>query len=321
MRLAGLSIKPRNICYSQSYEKLRQLRRLKNLTVFLLLTANSFVTLSSQNENIKPDARDYPDEKTPGNKPELFAPGKISLTDYFEHSAAIFSPDNKEVYWVSKPVGQRNLQIYFMKVIENKWTEMQRTPFSDLEYNFDNPVISEDGRKMFFASDRPFAPGNKRKDWDIWMVERKGDKWSDPLPVSDKINTAAMERAPGVTRDGSLYFSRLDNGLEYIYVSRIKNNEYTRPVRISDKINSGNIDISVFVAPDESYLIFEDTGGSNTPCLFISYKLNNGDWSEPKRLPTGWARFPSVSPDGKYLFFMTLEGIFWMNTSFIDELR
>jgi len=291
-----------------------------NLVTFLLLTISSIVTSCAQDGNFKTKDPNYLGEETPGKQPELFASGKVSLEDYFEHSAAIFSPDNKEVYWVAKPNGERNLQIYFMKKVENKWLEMQKTSFSDNNYNFDNPVISADGQKLFFASDMPLISGNERKDWDIWVVKKVGDNWSKPLPISENINTSKSERAPSITNDGSLYFTRIENRNEYIYVSRYINQEYTKPIQLSEGINSGNIDISVFVAHDESYLIIEDIKENNAPSLYISYKLKN-NWSELKRLPIGWARFPSVSPDGKYLFFMTREGIYWMNTSFIDELK
>jgi len=65
----------------------------------------------------------YLGQKLPGNVPELFAPGIVSRDGYFEHSAAIFSPEGDEVYWAGKPDGTRYFEINFMKMINGKWTE------------------------------------------------------------------------------------------------------------------------------------------------------------------------------------------------------
>lgn len=263
----------------------------------------------------------YFEQNPPGNKAKLFANGIISLPDYFEHSAAIYSPDQKEIYWVAKPNENRYLQIYYKKLVGGKWTEKQIAPFSKSDYNFDNPAFSPDGNRIYFSSDRPIQLGNGRKDWDIWFVQRNGDKWSDPTRVSKEINTDAQERAPSITKDGSIYFSRLDGETEYVYVSRFTNGKFSESVKLDKNINSGNIDISVFIDPNEKYMLIEDLLNNRFPSLNISYKLKDNSWSKPINLSLGWSRFPTISPDEKYLFYMTREGIFWVSSSFIKELK
>jgi hypothetical protein len=75
------------------------------------------------------------------------------------------------------------------------------------------------------------------------------------------------------------------------------------------------------VAPDESYMVIEASKDKATCELFVSFRLKDKSWSERKQLPIQWGRFPSVSPDGKYLFFMTREGIYWVSTKIIEELE
>ena len=279
-----------------------------------------FINCNAQNEkkeiNFSELSGPYLGQKPPGITPELFAPNIISRKDYFEHSAAIFSPDMKEVYWSGKPNGTRYFEINVMKEINGIWTEQVIT-FSHKEYSFSNPVFSPDGNKLFFDSRA-----------DIWFVERKGDNWSVAVKVSSLINTDGSEAILSITDDGSIYFLRYNanasrEGRKHeMYVSRKIDGNYTEPVKLGKIINSDDQrECGLFVAPDESYLILESVKDNRSSDLFICYKMKDASWSKRINLNLGWARFPSISPDGKYLFYMSREGINWVSTLFIEELR
>ncbi len=84
----------------------------------------------------------------------------------------------------------------------------QAAPFSDDRYINWESFISPDGKRMFFASNRPPSSG-----MDIWMVERTSDaSWSAPIRLPDPINSAAQDGSPCVTNNGTLYFKSLRTG-------------------------------------------------------------------------------------------------------------
>ncbi|PKP35344.1 MAG: hypothetical protein CVU00_02760 [Bacteroidetes bacterium HGW-Bacteroidetes-17] len=258
----------------------------------------------------------YLGQKPPGNKPELFAPGIVSRDGYFEHSAAVFSPDGNEVYWSGKPQGTRYFEINFMKKVNGTWTE-PKTAFSREGYNFYNPVFSSDGYRLFLNIDG-----------DIWFVERQGDKWSDVAKISPIINSAFSDDLHTIVENSSIYFRRykpneLFGKRSIFYISKKINGNYTNPEILDEIINSADAEeMAVFVAPDESYMIIEAHEENRADKLFISYKKQDGSWSKRFKLPFGNGRFPSVSPDGKYLFYMKRdEGIYWVSTKIIEELK
>ncbi|MBU0475696.1 MAG: hypothetical protein KKF62_16220 [Bacteroidetes bacterium] len=283
---------------------------MKIMLIFLItiLFRSTFTFCQTNGKEFPVLKGSYLGQNPTGNEPELFAPGIISREGYFEHSAAVFSPDGNEVYWSGEPDETRHFEIYFMKIVNEQWTE-PKIAFSCESNNFNNPVFSSDGNKLFF-----------NKDGDIWFVERKGKEWSSAVKLPSIINTSASERMCSITNDGSIYFTRYP---EFeVYVSKKVNDNYLEPIKLDRSINFDNYrKMSVYVAPDESYLILEASKDAATCELFVSHRMKNGKWSECQKLPIKWGRFPTVSPDGKYLFFMTREGIYWVSAKIIEKLK
>lgn len=266
----------------------------------------------------------YLSQTPPGKTPEYFAPGIISVDANFEHSAAVFSPDGNEVFWCTNVnfftdkgiVG--NLRLYTMKRVDGTWTAPRLAPFTK-NILVERPVFSPDGSKLYieFGSDP-----TRESDCDIYVVERTGEGWSDPAPVSPLINSPAMERLHCVTADGSLYFSRDPfTRNEEIFVSRWVNGEFAEPIKLGESYNSENYEAAILIAPDEDYMLISHTDTQHQDVKFsISYKKADGSWSDRIEAPYYCGGFFALSPDEKYLFFMN-EGICWVSTSFIEELK
>jgi hypothetical protein len=255
----------------------------------------------------------YFGQKPPGAEPEMFAPGIISRDGHFEHSAAVYSPDMREVYWSALDREQGYYKIYFIRFVNGEWTAPEVVPFLDENRGELGPAFSPDGNKLYFDMNR-----------DIWVVEREGDGWSAPALVSEVSDSSHYEHICGVTADGSLFFIRYlsSPGTDELYVSRKTGGEYAKPEKLGKDFRSGYMRLgAVFVAPDESYMIIELQIDRGTAALFACYRMGDGSWSDIVELPLGWARFPFVTPDGKYIIFMRREGIYWASAAIIDELR
>ena len=290
------------------------------ISVILVITIN----IIAQQKDFPVLKGPYLGQKPPGKTPQLFAAGIISVKENFEHSAAVFSPDGKEVFWctnVNANTDKRvagNLRLYTMKMVNGRWTAPRPAPFVKNIY-VERPVFSPDGNKLYieYASDT-----TRESDFDIYVVERNGDGWSDPKPVSPLINSPAMERLHCVTADGSLYFSRDPfTRNEEIYVSRWVNGKFNQPEKLGKSYNSDDYEAAILIAPDEEFMLISHTDIQHQGVKFsISYKKADGSWTERIKLPYYCGGFFALSPDGKYLFFMN-EGIYWVNTSFVEDLK
>ncbi len=276
----------------------------------------------------------YLGQKAPSEMAEIFMDGIISIIDEPEMCAA-FTMDGKEFYFNRLHNGK--MSIFCTHESNGIWTRPAPLPFSG-KYTDRDFTISPDGNTIFFGSNRPAKPGgNMLSRLDIYYINRlSGIKWSDPENIGSVINTDKSENYPSVSTNGNLYFfsERIDgHGGCDIYVSRFIDDQYQKPEVLDLSVNSGKHDWDSYVAQDESYIIFsskdrDDTIGGQD--LYISFRVESGKWTKavnmgPKVNSTSGEICPSVTLDGKYLFFTSRRrgdaDIFWIDAKIIEEIK
>lgn len=263
----------------------------------------------------------------PGSIPVLFMPNVVS-TDYHEYSIAI-SNDLTEIFF-TRHKGDNSF-IYHMFYSRGEWTEPEKAgfsgQFSDYDQNF-----SPDSKVLYFVSDRP----RKGTPYigDIYAVEKQGILWGVPFRIEGQVNTVRNEAYPSANRKGELYFHAAYNGSRGkadIYKSELQNRIFTNPINLGEAVNSEYNESDAFIDPDNRYIIFcsDRPGGYGNKDLYISFKSEQGQWLPAQNLGstinTGNTEYcPSVSPDGKYLFFTRRNpkggDIYWVDAGVIEEL-
>ena len=279
----------------------------------------------------------------PVDTPKVFAPDLISTQD-IEHSSPIFSPDLKEVYWSVKPLPiEKKIakRIMFMKRVNDKWTEPQIANFSG-KYNDDGPVLSNDGNRLYFHSDRPVT-GNGEPSYlntweknNIWYVDRLEQGWGEPVRLRlDTSNQWTVQAS--ISKNNQLYYvSEFKHGKHNhgIYkTENIENGGKIHSILLDTLINSKYMDWCPHVSPNEDYIIFSsDREGSYDKWgdLYICFSNDDNTWCRPinmgKRInSTAQERFPYVSPDGNHFFFTRWtenkhHDIFWVDSKIISQI-
>lgn len=278
---------------------------------------------------------EYLGQEKPDDTPVFFAPGIVS-TEHHEHSAPAFTPDGREIYWSTFPNKQPPQVILFVKCIDGEWTAPQAATFSG-EHSDGGPSVSPDGHRLFFNSSRPAVEGESEKeDQDIWYVSREGAGWSEAKRLNDRVNTGANEASPSVSENGTVYFqSDREGGMgkDDLYSSRCTRGRYQPPENLGSTINSESWEDYPFIAPDESYIVFcasDREDGFGYGDLYVSWQEEDGTWGDPIHLGEGINsasddRFPAVSPDGEYLFFVSERSgnseIYWVDASAVEKTK
>lgn len=288
-------------------------------TIFTFIIACSILPLYSQNpqkENLVFPVLSgpYMGQKAPGIIPELFAPEIIS--DGMPNRDIAISPSGDEIYFsVSTPNFQFST-IVFTKQINGIWTKPEVTTFAaDPRYKYIEPAFSCDGKKLFFASNMPKDGTVNPGDYDIWVVDRLNDGWGKPYNLGEPVNTPGGEYFPSLTKNGTLYFTRNEQGesISYIYRSGFVNEKYSLPEKLPEQINCGEDRYNAYISSDESFMVVPAQGvekGAEGAFYYIVFKKEDGTWHNPLNMgpsinskpSKGWSL--SISPDGKYIFFM-----------------
>ena len=269
----------------------------------------------AQNGNV-PLKGEYMGQETPGLTAKLFAPDFISSSN--PEKAVFLHPGGKELYFTR--AGKDGLtNIMFSKLVGKEWTTPEKLPIPNKE-SF-RTFVTKDGSKMYFASIDLIDEQDARREYNIWVAERDGEVWRDPRPLGSEINTPdALEMHPSVADDGTLYFKRFNfqDETEKIFYAEWKDGKYL-PAKAFEA-NLGSFAEDPFIAPDESYVIFNPAGPEKFGPMHISFIEDDGNWSTPKDMGLS-GELPSLSPDRKYLFFIRNDNVYWVDAKVIEQLR
>ena len=268
-----------------------------------VIFAVTIVALAASLSPAQETSFDYLGCQPPGNKAQLFAPGLIS-TQYHDDYAPLFSRDGKEVYFRIIGYSSKKIRsvIFVMRKGNTGWSQPEIASFSG-EYIDFAPVLSRDGKRLFFSSDRPLSSNDKTKDLNIWYVTREGGKWSDPRALSADVNSDQDEFLTSIEGDGNLYMYREGKGPAAIFrIGKSVDGSYAEVEKIPEVINSPGGSFAPTIAPDGSFLIFGRRTG-----VHVSF-WKDDQWSVPKKIAelssVIFPKFTNLSPDGKYLFFV-----------------
>lgn len=331
---------------------------MKNLFYLAIILIASCTNTSTSECKFPELTGEYLGQCLPGDSSVLFAPGIIS-TGMADRDIAI-TPDGKELFF-TRTIGSSGLFTIFHSKVENgKWTKPEIFEFcNDVRYQNTEPFISPDGNKFLFVSNRPVT-GDEKSSYDIWVSEKDENKiWTKPYNIGEPVNSNQNEFFPTLTVDGTIYFNHFDTiqNQEFIYRSKFVDGKYSRPEKLNEKVNGGRARFNAFISPDESFIIIPTFGLPDSygrTDYYIVFRDEQDNWSNPINMgqinsADGQEWSASLSPDGKYLFFMSaripednltiteftydnfydlhnspqngLSDIYWIKSDFIEELR
>jgi hypothetical protein len=279
-------------------------------------------------------------EEPPGSEPKVFAPDLVS-SNRFEHGTVTFSPDGTEAFWESSFMpnekGYSYGRILTSRLKDGAWTPPEFASFSRNWFAGDDvPFFHPAGEILYFDSSRPVEGEGGKSGERLWVVRRTSTGWGEPELIQGGPNTMGLHWQFSVAANGNLYFGSGDPGGEGsgdLYVSRFLDGAYRPPENLGPIVNSPADELSPFIAPDESYLIFtgmdrsDSLGGTD---LYVSFRTAEGNWTAPQNLGApvntpGNDMCPMVSADGRFLFWNSRpEGNadnYWVDASLLRTLR
>jgi hypothetical protein len=292
----------------------------KTLPAILFLASTLMMNSKSYSQNELPVLKGpYMGQNPPGMVAEPFAQGIISTKGW--EVEGVFAPGMKEFYFTidaseytsSSDKKFRPIVIGYRQEnnIWKKYIEFQRRG---------ETAFSPDGKRMHMAK------GYK---------DRVDDGWSERKslgPMFDRKDWGVM-RLTASAKGTYVFDDAKSNG--GIRISKIKDGKRQTPEKMGSVINTGKYTAHPFIAPDESYLIWdsEREGGYGDSDIYISFRQKDSSWGPAinmgDKVNSDKSDFyASVTPDGKYILFnrgIDDKGdnidIYWVDAQIIETLR
>lgn len=243
------------------------------------------VGCQSNSDSIK--TATYVDIQTAADSLTLLGESVIS-TSLYERDITI-DPKGNEIIYTLGDYKQTNRCLVILIKKNGKWTDPEIMSISG-EYQDIEPFYTNNGNRLFFASNRPIFNDSTRNDYNIWFSDRTEGGWSEPEALDSIINTKGDEFFPSLSEKGNLFFTATrKNGIgrEDIFMSAYEEGKFKSPEPMPVEINSTFYEFNAYISPKEDLLIFssfgrdDDLGGGD---LYISRKDKDGKWSKSKNM-------------------------------------
>lgn len=285
----------------------------------LILSAAMATDVSLAGDELSKLKGPYLGQTPPGDTAKPFAPGLVNTEEWGD--AGGFSPDMTEFY-VSRWRHTRDAPEPTNVVFKQKgdgW-QMETVPGDHRR-----PFHSPDGKTLHFKA--------KYK-------ERTANGWSEMKSLGPKFEEIQIMGLTASAK-GTLVLDEFGTsaGDGIIRYARRIGGKWEDPKPLPKEINTGKWNAHPYIAPDESYIMWdgERESGFGSNDLYISFRGKDGSWGEAINLgnkvnTAAEEGGPHITPDGKFLIFnrMVPKGgneknrqsdLFWIDASFIEELR
>lgn len=135
----------------------------------------------------------------------------------------------------------------------NTWGSLKNFEHNNTSYSTAYPTLSADQQTIYFASDKPGGQGGM----DIYVCQKIGDAWSQPMNLGPEVNTAGDEIYPFFHSDETLYFASDGHpglgGFDVFYTLSTAPNQWAKATNLGAPINSPQDDYAfTFLENNES---------------------------------------------------------------------
>lgn len=205
-----------------------------------------------------------------------------------------------------------NAKILVKEAIEVKITNIGAAINS--KYDEHTPVINADESMLVFTSRRDNSTGGIKTDdgkyyEDIYVSYNENNNWSEPVSISENINTESHDATIALSPDGQeLFIYKDDFGIGNIYYSKLDSNIWTRPEKLGSNINTTSNETHASFTDNILYFVSDRKEGHGGTDIYIVKRLPNGEWSWAQNIGdvinTPYDEGgPYIHPDGHTLYF------------------
>jgi len=268
----------------------------------------------------------YLGQSPPGVTPQKFMPGLVSTDDHFEFVITVTADKNRLLF--TRRTGTADV-IMISGLTTKGWSDPE--PYEPLNNVGAFEQHASPCQDRFYFSRLAPPPGTKmdgppktREEEamlvGVWYIDSTETGWSAPVYCTHGMYVTTAD-------DGTIYTTDI-RGPVGISCTQLNEGKYTELQMLEGGINNPQPGAHPCISPDQTFLVFdsERESGYGKDDLYASFRDEQGNWSDGINLGsainTPEVDFcPSLSPDGRYLFYSSNGDIYWVSTDLILSLQ
>lgn len=208
-------------------------------------------------------------------------------SEHTEYNPVVMADESMMAYTALRPDPRRPRELVeniFISYKNNgRWSEPKALDIQTRS-NIGTAGLSPDGRQMIIF----ISTGNNTGS--LYTIDKVGDKWSNPSPLGNNINSGYLETTASITPDGkTIYFASNRRGgmggMDLYKVEKQPNGSWGPAQNLGPEVNTADNEDAPFIHPDGKTLFFTSDGaGSMGGKDIFKTELVNGKWSKPENM-------------------------------------
>ena len=227
-------------------------------------------------------------------------------SEFTEYNPVVMADESMMAYTALRPsknkVDDFVENIYLSYKENGKWSLPKALEINS-KTNVGTAGLSADGRQMIIF----ISSGNNTGS--LYTIEKNGEKWSNPSPLGNTINSGYLESTASITSDGkAIYFASNrrggEGGMDIYKVEKLASGAWGPAVSLGTSINTAENEDAPFIHPDGKTLFFTSDGkGSMGGKDIFKTEFVDGKWEKPTNMG-----FPVNTVADDSYFTLTADG-------------
>jgi len=204
----------------------------------------------------------------------------VELNSGYNEGPVSFTQEDRVIYFtrtqlkdgatIEDNTGKANLGIYSAFRAQYDWADVRAMPVNGPDFSNQHPSVTPNGKRIYFASNRPGGYGG----YDLYFADRRDGRWSDAINLGPEINSEANEAFPYIHPSGRLFFASQGHGGlggYDLFMMDLSKRRWGKLINLPAPVNSVGDDVGITLGDEgrRGYIVSNRAAGKGKDDIYL----------------------------------------------------